>query len=197
MTAPRDQRAIEPYCLGILLKNPSLLFQVNRRFRELAGNNSALLNGPLEELCSSDFTHSHYRALMAHLLDAISQDDLDPLEYISSVVEGELLAELRALLRDEPQEVADRTQGAFEVDLRDIFRRRRARGVLADDLRKLQVNRALQLRLDRLERERVELQYLQEEAQNGADTDQQYDEELNRQIMLSMTAKGLLDPELK
>ena len=36
-TGSRSTRAIEPYCISLLLKNPNLLYMVNRKLRELAG----------------------------------------------------------------------------------------------------------------------------------------------------------------
>ena len=192
-----QQRAIEPYCLRILLKNPNLLYKVNRKLRELAGADSGLRQGPLGDLNESDFTHSQYRILMANLLEAMTQDDQEPLDYLISVVEGAFSADLRALLNDDVQVVTSRIQGAYSVDLSDIIKRRRPRGTVADELSNNLIGRALQLRLQRLERERIEMQYLQEEAQTGADIDQQHCERLNQQIMLSMTAKARLDHELR
>lgn len=192
-----QQRAIEPYCLSLLLKNPNLLYKVNRKLRELAGADSGLRHGPLGDLNANDFTHSQYRILMTYLLEAMTQDDQEPLDYLVSVVEGELSADLRALLSDDAQLVSSRMQGAFLVDLSDIIERRRSRGAVADEVSDMLIGRALQLRLQRLERERIEMQYLQEEAQTGADTDQQHRERLSQQIMLSMTAKARLDHEVR
>ena len=180
-----------------MLKNPNLLYKVNRKLRELAGADSGLRQGPLGDLNESDFTHSQYRILMANLLEAMTQDDQEPLDYLVSVVEGALSADLRALLSDDVQVVTSRIQGAYTVDLSDIIKRRRPRGTVADELSNNLIGRALQLRLQRLERERIEMQYLQEEAQTGADIDQQHCERLNQQIMLSMTAKARLDHELR
>ena len=192
-----QQRAIEPYCLSLLLKNPNLLYKVNRKLRELAGADSSLRHGPLGDLNENDFTHSQYRILMTYLLEAMTQDDQEPLDYLVSVVEGELSADLRALLSDDAQQVSSRMQGAFLVDLSDIIERRRSRGALANEVSDMLIGRALQLRLQRLERERIEMQYLQEEAQTGADIDQQHRERLSQQIMLSMTAKARLDHEVR
>ena len=126
--APAQGRAIEPYCLSLLLKHPSLLVQVNRKLRELAGNDEGLLNGPLRELSVEDFTQSQYRVLMAYLQDAMAQDDMEPLEYIGEAVEGELLAEYRSLLAASPSTVSNLMYGAFRVDMLDIIKRRRLRG---------------------------------------------------------------------
>ena len=62
-----------------------------------------------------------------------------------------------------------------------------------DDLQNELINRALRLRLERLEHERVEMQYLQEEANASADLDAAHKDQLSQKIMLSMTAKARLD----
>ena len=194
--AGQQPRAIEPYCLSLLLKNPNLLFQVNRKLRELALNDSELMNGPLQDLSVDDFTQSQYRILMAYLQEAMAQDDMEPLDYVSTVIDGELLAEYRALLSEGPQTVSMRMQGAFQVDLSDIFEQRRTRGAGANEQRNGLVSRALQLRLQRLDQERIEMQYLQEEAKTDADNDLQHSERLSQRIMLSMAAKARLDLEV-
>ena len=194
--AGQQPRAIEPYCLSLLLKNPNLLFQVNRKLRELAHNDSELMNGPLQDLSVDDFTQSQYRILMAYLQEAMAQDDMEPLDYVSTVIDEELLAEYRALLSEGPQTVAMRMHGAFQVDLSDIFEQRRTRCAGANEQRNGLVSRALQLRLQRLEQERIEMQYLQEEAKTDADYDLQHSERLSQRIMLSMAAKARLDLEV-
>ncbi len=192
-----QQRAIEPFCLSLLLKNPNLLYKVNRKLRELAGADSNLRHGPLGDLNENDFTHSKYRILMTYLLEAMTQDDQEPLEYLVSIVDGELSADLSALLSDDAQVVSSRMRGAYLVDMSDIIERRRSRGAVANEVSSMLIGRALQLRLQRLERERIEMQYLQEEAQTGADIDEQHRERLSQQIMLSMTAKARLDHEVR
>ena len=84
--AARADRAIEPYCLSLLLKNPNLLSLVNRKLRELAGDDAELLRGPLCELGVDDFTQSQYRMLMARLQESMAQDDREPRAYLASMV---------------------------------------------------------------------------------------------------------------
>ncbi len=207
-TAPRDNgvgegsaqaipstqlRAIEPYCLSLLLKNPDLLSQVNRKLRELAGNDENLLNGPLCDLCVEDFTGSQFRILMAHLQDAMSQDEKEPLDYIGAALAGELHAEYRSLLSEAPAAIRALSRGAYGVDLQDVYSRSRGGRIQGDDLQNEIINRALRLRLERLEHERVEMQYLQEEASSTAELDHAQRDQLSQKIMLSMTAKARLD----
>ena len=186
-------RAIESYCLSLLLKRPNLLYLVNRKLRELADDDDDLLRGPLRELGADDFTGSHYRILMAHFQDSMAQDDKEPLDYLASAVNEDLVAEFDALLVAAPEAVSQSMRRNFQVDLNDIFRRRRPPGRANFSENDEFVCRALQLRLERLERERIELQYLQEEAQSGADGEQSHVAGLNEKIMLSLRAKARIN----
>ena len=186
-------RAIEPYCLSLLLQHPRLLVQVNRKLRELAGNDDGLLNGPLRELCVEDFTQSQYRTLMAYLQEAMAQDDMEPLDFIGKAIDGELMAEYRSLLVERPATVSNLMSGVFGVDMLDILKRRPLRGNGMLEMQNELVSRALRLRMERLEQERFEMQYLQEEANADTERDPIQHDRLNQQIMLSMTAKARLD----
>jgi hypothetical protein len=55
---------------------------VNRKFRELAGDSAELAQGPLSDLCSEDFSYSTYQALMLAFEEALTQDEMEPLEYL-------------------------------------------------------------------------------------------------------------------
>ncbi len=186
-------RAAEAYCLSALLKNPNMFFLVNRKLRELAGEDEAMLSGPLRELGADDFTQSQYRALMSHFQAALTQDDQEPLEYLGDAVEDDLRADYLALLLDEPEKMSRRIRGNFQVDLNDIVKRGlRGAGARMNSEDEL-VCRALQLRLERLENERIELQYLQEEAQALGSGDDAQSERINQNIMLSMRAKARIN----
>jgi len=187
------ERAIEPYCLSLLLKNPNLLYLVNRRLRELAGGDDDLLRGPLRALGVEDFTQSEYRILMAHLQDSIAQDGRETLEYLESVIGDDLQAKYEALLVEPPEAVSQTLRRNFQVDLNDIFRRRLFRSGGRTSERDDLISRALELRLARLENERMEMQYLQEEAQAGGDGDQRHNDQLNAKIILSMRAKARIN----
>ncbi len=191
--AARADRAIEPYCLSLLLKNPNLLSQVNRKLRELAGDDAELLRGPLCELGVDDFTQSQYRLLMERLQESMAQDDREPREYLMSSVGEELRAEFEALLIEAPEAVSRTMRRNFQVDLNDIFKRRPISGSARHSERDELISRALQLRLARLEYERVEMQYLQEEAQTGGLGDPARSDQLKAKIMLSMRAKARIN----
>lgn len=192
-TGSRSTRAIEPYCISLLLKNPNLLYMVNRKLRELAGDDYELLRGPLCELGVEDFTQSRYRMLMAHLQESVAQADREPLEHLGSALDADLRGEFEALLIEAPEAVSQSMRRNFQVDLNDIFRRRSFLGRLGNSEQDELIGRALQLRLERLENERVEMQYLQEEAQAGEISDQSQEDQLNAKIMLSARAKARIN----
>jgi len=187
------KRAIEEFCLSVLLKDPDLLYQVNRKLRELAAEDEDLLQGPLGELSANDFTQSQYRALMVSLQDSMAQDDMAPMQYLGLVLDEDLRAEVRSLLIADPDAVAARINGNFQVDLHDIFRRGSQKARPGFSVKEELVIRALQLRLRRLDNERVEMQYLQEEAQTGTKGDEQFGDQIRAKIMLSMRAKARIN----
>lgn len=187
------KRAAEAYCLSVLLKNPDLLAKVNRKLRELAGDDEGLLHGPLADLGTQDFSQTPYRALMAQFQHAMSQDDLEPLEYLGQSIKGELEAELEALLIDEPTAVSQKMKRNYQVDLNDILRRSQYRSRPGFSLPDELVTRALQLRLARLDSERVEMQYLQEATQTEQENDPLHSDLISTKIMLSMRAKARIN----
>jgi len=192
-SAKPQKRAMEEFCLSVLLKDPDLLYQVNRKLRELAAEDGDLLQGPLAELSADDFTQSQYRALMAFLQSSMAQDDMAPMEYLALALDDDLRAEVRALLIPDPDAVSDRINGNFRVDLNDIFKRGLQKARPGFSLKDELIVRALQLRLQRLDNERVEMQYLQEEAQNGSERDEHFSEQIRSKIMLSMRAKARIN----
>ncbi len=197
---PRQRDSAKPiaeaYCLRLFLQNPSLLPRVNRILRELAGRDEALMAGPLGDIGGEDFSESAFRILMAQLQASLNQHEKEPLEFIKSSIDSSLEAELGFLLVDDLEALAVSVQNRFEVDLNDIVKRRHYRARLVFSIEDDLLQRALQLRLARLDNERMELQYLQEEAQDGTETDEEHLQRINRSIMLSLQAKAKIDRAL-
>ena len=186
-------RAAEGYCLSLLLRNPHLLAQVNRKLRELAGDNPQLQSGPLRELDADDFSSSRYRALMTHLQESLQQDDLEPLDFLARTLDAELHEELAALLQEEHVVLSQSLRGNFQVDLSDIVKSRRPAQKPGHDLLNELISRALQLRQERLRDKRVDMQYLQEEAQTEADLEHKLNDRLTIEVKLSVLAKARID----
>ncbi|MDX2162892.1 MAG: DNA primase [bacterium] len=120
---PRELVALERYCLRILYQQPDLIYHVNRKFREIAGENTALAQGPLGALAADDFSRSDYRALMVILGSALAQDDYEVYDYVQRNVDSALLEELYALF-----EASDMMVGVIQDVIPDSYR------VRAEDL---------------------------------------------------------------
>ena len=65
-------RALEAYCLGILLRRPDLMYKVDR----------ALQKAGLSRLAPFDFQEASYQALIKVILDSLSQDFAEPLHVV-------------------------------------------------------------------------------------------------------------------
>jgi len=184
---------MEGYCLSLLMKNPNLLFQANRKLRELAGNNERLLEGPLCDLGIDDFSQSQYRILMICFQESITQDDMEPLDYVRATIGEELIPDFEALFKEDTENILGRIQHRHKGDLHDIVKSMTKFGRLNVDVQEELVSKALRLRQERLQQERIEMQYLQQEAQTSGDNDPEHNNSLNEKIMLSMTAKARID----
>lgn len=180
------EAALEALCLRMLVRQPKLIYDVNRKFRELAGLNDALVDGALGDLSSSDFTRTSYRALMDQFLHAIAQDELEPLDYLLSTLQPDLRDELEILLADEWEELRPRLHHGLSADLIIVIKQAERFNTAVDPGTEL-VEKALRLRRDRLERERQEMMFLE---LDGAAPFQTH-------LMLSILAKRLIDTELK
>lgn len=192
----QKKHAIEGYCLRLLIQNPKLLYNVNRKLRELAGNSEELITGPLRELSLEDFSQSQYRVLMKRFEQAIAQDDLEPIDYLRSHLEEELMPDFEALLREETETVSLRVQNRLKGDFDDIYKNLMRHGKLNVDVQSELVKKALSLRAERLQREREDMFFLQKEIQMSDEGDKQGMDHFAHQIALSITAKLRLDTEL-
>jgi hypothetical protein len=195
--APREKRrgseaainlkeaALEAYCLRVLFQQPKLIYEVNRKLRELARSDTALADGPLDDLSSEDFTRTSYRALMDQFLRAVAQDDLEPHDFLKETLPPDLLDEMEILLADEWEDLRPRLRHGLSADLIIVIKQNeRFTGAL--DMTAELIEKALRLRVQRLQRERQEMVFLE------MDGDAPY----QRNIVLSILAKRLIDSEL-
>jgi DNA primase len=63
---------LEVHCLGILLRQPGLLYQVDRRLQQEG----------LSRLSPEDFEHADHKAIMRLFQDSIDQDLAEPLDFV-------------------------------------------------------------------------------------------------------------------
>jgi DNA primase len=70
--ALHSSHSLEAHALGVLLRRPDLVYQVNRRLQE----------GGLVRLSEEDFQHADHRAILRLLLESVDQDNAEPLNYV-------------------------------------------------------------------------------------------------------------------
>lgn len=187
----KELRAAEGFYLGLLLRKPHLLAEVNRRFRAL-GNDNSLLR---QELGADDFSDSWYRDLMSHLQASQQQHEDELLHFLQRRVDATRQDELAELLEESDfVAILKRLKGNFLVDLSDIDKRRRPAPRLALSLRNELIKGALELRKKRLDDELEGIKYLQEEAR--AESDMQRAGDLFAKASQYLKARGGIDRAL-
>jgi DNA primase len=192
---------LEAYCLRILITQPEMLYTVNRKFRELADGNAALGKTALGDLTHEDFQNGDYRALIQTFKMAVRQDELDIMIFLRQHLDAALLPALDHLLTDEADDVRERLKQRFDGDAIISWKQheRRRNGII-DPTAEL-LDKILRLRLQRLQRETQELQYLQMDTANGEGESTGGDDGgaalYVQQIMLAMQAKRRIETEIK
>lgn len=81
-------RALEAYCLGILLRRPALIYKIDR----------ALQKAGLSRLSTFDFQDASYQSLVKVILNSLSQDFSEPLHVILGSVPLSLMEVVDELL---------------------------------------------------------------------------------------------------
>jgi DNA primase len=166
-----EAATLERYCLRILYKEPGLISAVNRKFREIAGDNvnvsdaNALMEGPLGELCADDFNRSNTRALMLVLLNGMAQEELEVYDYVQRNIDSALLEELYELLADEWDALRPRLGFGLSVDLPIILMQSQRTNGAVNAHAEI-IHHAMRLRLQRLERAMQEIAFLQMEGEH-------------------------------
>jgi DNA primase len=155
-TISSNKPKLERYCLRILFSQPELFYHVNRKFRELAGEDTDLAQGPLGDLCSEDFTLNAYRALMLAFEEALAQDEMDAMEYLEQQLPPELIAEVHDIFRDDFEDLQPMLRNGLSADL-PIIRKQNERLSGVVDVHVELIQKALELRQRRLGRVRQEI----------------------------------------
>jgi DNA primase len=187
-TTRTSENGLERDCLRLLIMQPDLLYAINRKLRELANGDDALLGGCFNDLCLDDFSRTEYRALASVFNEALEQDDIEPVEYMRRNLEGELLYELEAIVGGDLALLQPRLRHGLSVDLETVVQVVERSSMPLDAVIDA-TNKMLKLRLQRLQRERQEILYLQMENEMDGD--------YNALIMLSALAKGRIEVALR
>jgi DNA primase len=90
----------EAYCLGILLRRPDLIYQVDRTFQE-AG---------LVRLSTQDFQHSDHQVILRLIKDSLEQESAEPVDFV--------LAQLPLSLMDQADQILAETKNLDITDRR-------------------------------------------------------------------------------
>lgn len=173
---------VERECLAMLIRQPELLSSVNRRLRLLASQ-WPQAHDALGPLATDDFTQSDLRAIFDTLQRALGQDEQEVGDYLT----GHLPFELREMvdrLRAEPVEgFEQRLSQPLRPDLRGFLKVRMPEERFEP--------RALELRKQRLRRENIDLQFLQQSA--DAEADRTY----GQRLLINKTAISAIDSEIR
>ncbi|MBK8021476.1 MAG: DNA primase [Chloroflexi bacterium] len=179
---------IEDFCLRIFFTHPNLIYDVNRKLRELASEDESLLQSVLAEFASDDFTRDNNRALMGTFLEAMAQNDMPPLEYLGMSLPDSLLSEAQRIMTDEWDRLRPLLRHGLSADLEEWLERF-GEDDGAEGVRAALVEQALRMRAARLQREREEVGFM--------GPDDGFDESwISSYIARSLRAKQLIDAEL-
>lgn len=188
--ALRELARLEAHLLRVLYDQPELVYAINRRFREMAGPDALLLNGPLGELCDEDFTRAAHQTFLALLHDALVQDEQSFQQFLDEHLKAipEVSADIDQALRDEMTALEPTLTHGLRVDLPLVLRQRERMGGVIDT-REDAIRSALRLREERIERERIELQFVFDDLA-APDRDS-----WNLRAALTIQAKRLIDSQ--
>ena len=184
------ESALEIYCLRMLYLQPDLLYGINRKLRELCVGREWLEAGPLCEFGVDDFTGVDLRVLLDVLKAAMAQDEQTLDDFVIAAVEPELLTVLQRITRDEPDLIRERMNNRFEAEMEATWKAVQRRTTVAMDVQREFIDKALRLRLERLQRDRIELQYLQADSPHDSDP-------FGPQVAALGIAKSVIEQELK
>ncbi|MBC7871146.1 MAG: DNA primase, partial [Chitinophagaceae bacterium] len=186
--------SLEAHCLRLLLQKPELYYQVNRKFRELAGDHAGLRQGPLSDLGVDDFSRGDYQAIIHTLILAQQQSEMEAMDYLNENLDPVLLQEIQTLLVSEEKAVHDKVGQRFQSDFSHVLWKNYERRILPSLNPGLEViDKALRLRLARLKRDIDEFSFMQQDSQVA---DASSVVQLGMQVVLSRQARHLLDTEL-
>ena len=109
--------ALEGHCLGILLRRPGLLYQVDRRLQEEG----------LVRLSGEDFEHADHQAIMRLFQASVDQDMAEPLNYVFNSLSlpmmelaDDLLARTTELNPNEERVLEDLMRGLLDLRQRKL-----------------------------------------------------------------------------
>lgn len=191
---PPAEMVVESYCLSRLISQPMWVYQVNRKLRQLAGDDIRLSDGPLADFSETDFSDSGHQALWLALVEALNQDDSPPAEVMSRQLDGVAREIYDALRITDEDQIRSGIKARFDGDAATTWRGLQSRATTLINPQDDFMRSALRLRILRLIREREAITAMIAEAENAGDHAAARD--LNRQLLLYTRAQDRLDAEL-
>ena len=115
--AAESVNRLEMHCLGVLLRRPDLLYQVDRKLQE----------HKLDRLAPGDFQQADHQAIFRLLQESVDQDMAEPLNYVLSSLSlemmelaDELLARTTQLDPNEERVLEDLMRALLDLRLRNL-----------------------------------------------------------------------------
>ena len=84
----RSRASVEQFCLGLILRDPELLYSLDRDFK----------SRDLPPVSEADFTGTQRQVIFQAAREGLAQDQVDPAQYWRTRLEPELQAEVAAML---------------------------------------------------------------------------------------------------
>jgi DNA primase len=108
---------LEEHCLGVLLRRPDLIFQVDRN----------LLSTRLNRLSVQDFQRGDHQAIFRLLVDSLGQDEVEPLSYVLNGLSQTLMESAESLLEmthelnlNDERVIEDLMRGIIDLRRREL-----------------------------------------------------------------------------
>jgi DNA primase len=189
----KQEAWLERQCLHLLFNHPEAYYAVNRKLRGLCEDRDDLRDGPLCDWGPEDFAHGDYRALMSLFKAGLEQDEMEPMDYLRAQLDETLRALVNEILIEPLAIVGNHVRGALKSDLMMVWKQ------VAKDIESVDpvvelCEKVLHIRINRLQREREEICFLQVDAQTSGDNEAAA--LFEQHIHLSMKAKLLIEVEL-
>lgn len=147
---PTPTLSREAFCLAALIQNPRLMYRLNRQLSDYFDPDSPNFEKPLPEdvqsgpgldimapyIVDSDFAHPEYRQIFLAWHDALSQDEVEPVEFlkyslddvtrqhVNSWIDTPLYALLRGIIPPSTTLTEDRISDEALVGLLDLRNKR-------------------------------------------------------------------------
>jgi DNA primase len=90
LVSPKVESPVERFCLGVLLRDPELLYRIDRRLQAL----------DLGRVSPQDFAGTDHQVIFHAVREALSQDEEEPLQHWRSQLDPTLLTLADSLLAD-------------------------------------------------------------------------------------------------